>query len=58
LGDVVNDNGTVGVAVVHGREGLVALLAGGIPNLELDGGVFIERDGLCEKGGADGRFSE
>ena len=56
LCDVVYDYGAVCVSVVHGRERLVALLAGGIPDLELDRGVFIEGDGLGEEGGADGGF--
>lgn len=55
---IVDDNGAVGVSVVHGGKGLVTLLAGCIPNLELDCGVFVEGDGLGEESGADGRFSE
>lgn len=58
LSDIVDNNGAVGVAVVHGRKGLVAFLAGGVPDFELDSGVFIERDSLSQKSGADGRFSE
>ena len=56
MGDVVDDDGTVGIAVVHGGERLVALLTGRVPYLELDGGVLVERDGLCEECGADGGF--
>ena len=56
LCDVVDDDGAVCVAVVHGCERLVALLAGGIPDLELDRRVLIEGDGLGEEGGADGGF--
>jgi hypothetical protein len=56
LCDVVDDDGAVCVSVVHGGEGLVALLACGIPDLKLDGGVFIEGDGLGQEGGADGGF--
>ena len=33
LGDVVDHNGTVGVAVVHGGERLVALLSGRVPEV-------------------------
>jgi hypothetical protein len=58
LCDIVDDNGAVGVAVVHGGEGLVTLLSGGIPNFELDCGVFIERNGLCQEGGANSGLSE
>ena len=57
LCDVVYDDGAVGVSVIHGCKGLVALLAGGVPDLELDCGGFIEGDGLGEEGSADGRLS-
>lgn len=56
MSDVVNYDGAVGVAVVHGGQGLVALLTCGIPDLELDGGRVIEGDCLSEKSGADGGF--
>ena len=55
--DVVNDNGAVGVAVVHGCERLVAFLACSVPDLELDGCGFVESDGLSEESGADGGFA-
>ena len=58
LSDIVDDDGAVGVTVVHGRKRLVALLASGIPDLELNSGVFVERDGLGEESCADSRFSE
>lgn len=54
LGNVVDYNSAVCVAVVHGGQGLVALLTCGIPNLELDGSCVIEGDGLGEEGGTDG----
>ena len=54
LCDVVDDDGAVGVAVVHGREGLVALLASRVPDLKLDCGGLVEGDGLGEECGADG----
>jgi len=53
LSDVVDHHRAVGIPVVHGRQGLVPLLARCIPNLKLDCGVLIERDGLCKEGGAD-----
>ena len=56
LCDVVDDDGAVGVAVVHGGERLVALLAGRVPDLELDGCGFVEGDGLGEEGGANRRL--
>ena len=57
LGDVVDDDGAVGVAVVHGGQRLVPLLPRRVPYLELDGGGVVEGDGLREEGGADGGFS-
>jgi hypothetical protein len=54
LGDVVDHYSAVGIAVVHGRERLVTLLARCVPDLELDGCGFIEGDRLREEGGADG----
>lgn len=58
LCNVIYDDGTVGVAVVHGGQGLVTLLAGGIPNFELDSGGLVEGDGLGEERSADGGFAE
>lgn len=46
LSDVVDYYGTVGVAIVHGRQRLIALLAGCIPYLELDCGGVVQRYGL------------
>lgn len=57
LSNVIDDNSAVGVAVVHGGQGLVALLTCSIPDLELDGGCVIEGDCLGEESGADGGFS-
>ena len=57
LRDIVNDDGAVGVPVVHGRQRLVALLARRVPDLKLDRGVLVERYRLCQEGGADGGFS-
>jgi hypothetical protein len=54
LCDVINDNGTVGIAVVHGRERLVAFLTCSVPNLEFDGCGFVESDCLSEEGSTDG----
>ena len=57
LCDVVDDDSAVCVPVVHGRQRLVALLACGIPYLELDCCVLVEGNSLCEEGSADGGFS-
>lgn len=46
LADVVNEQGANSAAVVGGGNGAVALLAGGIPDLGLDGlGVDLDRPG-------------
>lgn len=57
LGNVVDDNGTVGVAIVHGSERFVSLLTSCVPDLEFDRRVFVEGNCLREKGGTDGGFS-
>jgi len=57
VGEVEDDNGGGGAAVVHGGEGPVALLAGGVPDLELDDGG-VELDGLGEEGRSDGGLLE
>ena len=54
LCDVVDDDRTVGISIVHGCEGFIAFLAGGIPYFEFDCGGIVERDGLGEESGADG----
>ena len=56
LGDVVDNDGAVGVAVVHGCQRLVALLAGRVPDFKLDRRALVEGDGLGEEGSADGGF--
>jgi len=56
LGDVVNYDSAVCVAVVHGSQGLVAFLTCGIPDLELDSGCVIKSDRLGEESSADGGF--
>mmetsp|Transcript_8630 Transcript_8630/g.24220 ORF Transcript_8630/g.24220 Transcript_8630/m.24220 type:complete len:319 (-) Transcript_8630:1038-1994(-) len=53
VGDVVDDDDAVGAAVVRGGDGAEALLAGGVPNLELDG-LAVELDGADLKVDADG----
>lgn len=58
LCNIVDNDGAVCVAVIHGGQGFVTLLSGSIPNLELDCGVLIEGDGLCQECGADGGLPE
>lgn len=57
LGNVVDDDGAVGVSIIHRSKRLVSLLSSRIPNLKLDSGVLIERNGLGEEGGADSRLA-
>ena len=56
LCDIVDDNSTVRVAIVHGCERFVPLLTSRVPYLELDGRSFIEGDSLGEEGCADCGF--
>lgn len=55
LGDVVNEEGADGAAVVGRGDGAVALLPGGVPDLGLDG-LALGLDGLGGELDADGRF--
>lgn len=57
LCDVVDYYCAVRIPVVHGRQRLVALLPGSVPDFKFDCRVLVEGDGLCEEGGANGRFS-
>ena len=54
--DIVYDNGTVCISVVHGSERLIPFLTGRIPDLEFDGGVIVQSDGLGKEGGSDCRL--
>lgn len=53
LSDVVDNDSTVRIPVVHWSQGLVSFLASGIPYLELDRCAFVQRNGLCQEGRAD-----
>lgn len=57
LCDIVDYYGAVRIPVVHGRQRLVPLLPGSVPDFKFDSRVLVEGDGLCEEGGADGGFS-
>lgn len=57
LCDIVYNNCTVRVPVVHGCQRLVSFLTSSIPDLKFDGRSIIEGDCLCEEGGADCGFS-
>ncbi len=48
--DVVHDDGSRGTAIVHGGEGAVPFLPGGIPDFEFHRRV-VEGDGLGQEGG-------
>jgi hypothetical protein len=58
LRDIVDNNRAVRIAVVHGREGLVSFLAGGIPNLKFHSRSLIKGDRLGQESSTDGRFAE
>ena len=51
----INEDSSVGVAVVHGGEGAVALLAGSIPHLELDLSL-IDRQHLGQERGTNNEY--
>jgi hypothetical protein len=57
LGDIVDDNGAVGISVVHGSQRFISLLTGGVPYLELDGCALIQRYRLSQESSADCGFS-
>lgn len=54
LCDVVYNNSTVGIPVVHGSQALVSLLSSSVPYLVFDRGCVIEGNCLREEGGSDG----
>lgn len=56
MGDVVDNNCTVGVSVVHRRQRFISFLPSGIPYLELHSCALVKGDGLGEERGTDGRF--
>lgn len=53
LADIVDEQGADGTSVVRGRDGAVPFLAGGVPNLCLDG-LGVDLDGSGGKLDADG----
>lgn len=57
MSDVIDNHSAVGIAIVHGSQRLIPLLASGIPDFELDCGGIIEGDGLCQEGGSDCRLA-
>lgn len=54
LCDIVDDDGAVGVPVVHRCQRLVAFLASSVPDLKLYRCALIEGYRLCKEGCADG----
>jgi hypothetical protein len=54
-GDVEHNDGRSSAAVVHGGEAVVALLAGGVPDVELHGGC-VQSQHLREEGCSDRRL--
>lgn len=57
LCDIVDNDGTIGISIVHRRQRFVSLLSCSIPNFELHGCSIIKGDSLCEKGSPYGRLS-
>lgn len=55
--DIIDDNGAVGISVVHRGQRLVSLLSCSIPYLKFYCRGIVKGYGLSEEGGADGRFS-
>lgn len=53
LCDIVDNDGAVGVSVIHGCQRLVSLLTSGIPYLKFDCGVLVQRYSLSQESGAD-----
>lgn len=56
VGDVVTQESGVCAAIVQSRDAAEALLAGRVPQLQANGGVWVvwRVKTLCEEGGADG----
>ena len=57
LCDIVNNNCTVCVPIVHRCKRLISFLACRIPYFKLDSGSIVQGDGLSEEGSPDSRFS-
>lgn len=57
LCDIIDDDSTISISIVHWCQGLVSFLAGGVPYLELHCCILIQGNRLCQEGGADCRFS-
>ena len=53
LSDVIDNDGTVGISIIHRSQRFISLLTGSIPDFEFHCGALIEGDGLCQEGGAD-----
>lgn len=54
LSNVIDDNSAVCIAIVHGSQRLVSLLASRVPNLKFDGCRVVEGYCLGEESSADG----
>lgn len=57
LGNIIDNDGAVGIPIIHGGQRFVSLLTGGIPYFELDCRVFIEGYRLGEESGSDCGFT-
>ena len=58
LCNIVDNNGTVCISVVHRCKRLVSLLSGGIPYLKFHSGIIVERYCLGKECCADRGLSE
>lgn len=56
LSNIVDNNCTIGISVIHRRERFISFLPSCVPYLKLYCCALVERDGLGEERGTDGRF--
>jgi hypothetical protein len=57
LCNIVDDDSAVCISVVHRGQRLVSFLTSCVPYFELDSCVLVQRNRLCQEGGADRRLS-
>jgi hypothetical protein len=55
VSDIVDNDGSLGAPIVHGRQGMISFLSGSVPDLKFDRRV-VETNGLGEECGSDRRF--
>ena len=57
LRDVIYDNGTICIPIIHWRQRFVSFLSRSVPYFKLHGRVFVKSDGLGKEGGTNGGLS-